>query len=51
MREIIEYFFMPITCNQEFKSKAEKWMANNTAFPWDTSLLKIADNLVIGSFK
>jgi hypothetical protein len=51
MREIIEYFFIPITCNKEFKSKAEKWMANNYVFPWDTSLLKIVDNLVIGSFK
>lgn len=51
MREIIEFFFIPITCNQEFKSKAEKWMANKNTFSWDTSLLKIVDNLVIGSFK
>jgi hypothetical protein len=51
MKAIISDFFIPIACDAEFDSKARKWMASQDEFPWDTSALKVVDNLVIGSRK
>ena len=51
MKEIISDFFIPIICDAEYNVKASEWMASQTQYPWDTSLLKVVDNLVIGSRK
>lgn len=51
MAEMISNFFIPIACDAEFKSKARAWMARQDEHPWDTSVLKVVDNLVIGSRK
>lgn len=48
MKGILSDFFIPITCDADFCSKASKWIANRDEFPWDTSVLKVVDNLVIG---
>jgi hypothetical protein len=49
MKEIIANFFIPIACDAECKLKATKWMASQSEYPWDTSLFKVVDNLVIGA--
>jgi hypothetical protein len=47
MKEIHEYFFYPIVKDSIFSNLAEDWLSNNK-FKWDTSFLKVVDNLVIG---
>lgn len=49
MKEIIADFFIPIACDTECNLKATKWMASQNEYPWDTSLFKVVDNLVIGA--
>jgi hypothetical protein len=49
--QILEGFFYPVAQFPLFQSKAESWLAHNDRFKWDTSHLKILDNLVIGFSK
>lgn len=51
MYEIIENFFIPIACDISFLKKANTWINSQSSFPWDTSVLKVIDNLVIGKKK
>lgn len=51
MREVLSEFFFPIASDAKFEAKAGAWTANPTKYPWDTSLMKVVDNLVIGSQK
>jgi len=51
MKEIISKFFIPVASDTTFYSKAEQWTKRNEDYPWDTSVLKVVDNLVIGSKK
>lgn len=51
MKEIISDFFIPVASDTAFFGKAEQWMRRRTDYPWDTSVLKVVDNLVIGSRK
>lgn len=51
MKEIISDFFIPIACDAEYNLKGMKWIERQSEYPWDTSLLKIVDNLVIRSRK
>lgn len=51
MRKILSEFFYPIACNAEFSKVAKNWMTDAKRFPWDTSILKIIDNLVIGAVR
>lgn len=51
VRSIVSDFFIPVACDHAFCQKAANWMANQDKFPWDTSILKVIDNLVIGSRK
>jgi hypothetical protein len=48
---IVRDFFYPVARSESFKSKVREWQENRTDFRWDTSPLKIADNLVIGLLK
>jgi len=49
MREIIEKFFIPVAKNPNFICKANDWIANQSDYPWDTSIFKVIDNLIIGA--
>jgi len=49
--QILEGFFYPAVQFPLFQSKAESWLVQNDRFKWDTSYLKILDNLVIGFSK
>jgi len=51
MKEIISQFFIPVASDTAFYSRAEQWMNRREDYPWDTSVLKVVDNLVIGSKK
>ena len=48
MYEIIGNFFVPIACDITFLRNAKTWINDQSSFPWDTSVLKVIDNLVIG---
>ena len=49
--QILSGFFYPVAQSPLFKSKAEGWLTDRSKFRWDTSPLKIVDNLVIGISK
>lgn len=51
MKQIILNFFIPIVSDKKFRLKARNWMARKKEYPWNTSVLKIVDNLIIGSKK
>ncbi len=51
MKGIIADFFMAVVSDRDFKLKTNKWLVRKDEYPWDTSILKIVDNLVIGSKK
>ncbi len=51
MRSIITEFFIPVASDAGFQEKAEQWMGRKDEFPWDTSIMKIVDNLIIGALK
>jgi len=51
MKKIISGFFIPVVSNQEFESMAVCWISRRDKYPWDTSPMKVVDNLVIGSKK
>lgn len=48
---ILKGFFYPLLNDPEVQSRGSKWMAARDAYRWDTSMLKIIDNLVIGRSK
>jgi hypothetical protein len=48
---ILRRFFYPIARSEPFRSRARRWQAERGVFRWDTSPLKITDNLVIGLLK
>jgi hypothetical protein len=51
MKDIISNFFIPVASDAKFESKASKWISRKDVYPWDTSILKVVDNLIIGSKK
>lgn len=51
MKEIMSDFFIPLARDTKFHSRATKWIAQQDRYPWDTSVMKVVDNLVIGSGK
>jgi hypothetical protein len=51
LKEIISEFFIPVASDVRFIAQANVWIANQTDYPWDTSILKVIDNLVIGTGK
>ena len=48
LQMILRDFFYPVLREEAFKLKAREWDERRAEFRWDTSPLKIADNLVIG---
>ena len=51
MKEFILNFFAPILRDEDFKKKATNWLERQDEYPWDTSTMKIVDNLIIGAKK
>lgn len=47
-KKIHEDFYHKLAENQEFSRNVDRWV-NNPQYAWDTSVLKIVDNLVIGA--
>lgn len=48
LQQILTEFFYPIVSSQRFQDKAKEWLADSRWALWDTSELKIVDNLVVG---
>ncbi len=51
MEGIISGFFIPVVSDEDFLYRVREWVAAQDKYPWDTSVLKVVDNLVIGSMK
>jgi hypothetical protein len=51
LRAILRDFFHPVVRAESFTPKAKEWQERQAEFRWDTSPLKIVDNLVIGLLK
>lgn len=51
LQVILREFFYPVIHAEPFMLKATEWQERRAEFRWDTSPLKIADNLVIGLLK
>jgi hypothetical protein len=45
---VLREFFYPIVCSESFKASSRGWAEQPDRFRWDTSPLKVADNVVIG---
>ena len=48
LQQILKEFFYPILESQEFRTRAKQWLADSRWARWDTSELKIVDNLIVG---
>ena len=51
MKGMLEEFFIPAARDPSFKARTNSWMADQSSYPWDTSPMKVIDNLLIGSRK
>jgi hypothetical protein len=49
--QILDGFFYPVVRSPLFQKKAQEWLAQSNRSNWDTSELKIVDNLLIGLLK
>lgn len=49
LRSVIEGFFLPILADANYQQNAQAWLHRQAEFPWDTSAMKIVDNLIIGA--
>lgn len=51
MKIALKEFFHPIWCETSFQSQAREWLLKRADYRWDTSEMKIIDNLIIGFSK
>jgi hypothetical protein len=51
MQKILLEFFYPIACNKSFQKVSKEWLNDTDSYPWDTSPLKVIDNLIIGAVR
>jgi len=51
LKEIHQGFFYPILDSGEFKNKYSEWCRQAGKFRWDSSPLKVIDNLIIGTLR
>jgi hypothetical protein len=51
MKGILSEFFIPVATDRGFRTVATKWTSDQASFPWDTSIFKVIDNLIIGAQK
>jgi len=50
-KEFLTEFFIPVVVSNKFRETSKTWLKDNIRFPWDTSPLKIVDNLIIGAVR
>jgi hypothetical protein len=48
LQSMLRGFFYPVLQSEAFALKAAHWLQQTEKFRWDTSPLKVVDNLVIG---
>ena len=48
LQSMLRGFFYPVLHSEAFRSRAGQWARQTEMFKWDTSPLKIVDNLIIG---
>jgi hypothetical protein len=51
LEEILRGFFYAVSASAPFQKAAKDWLAQQARFVWDTSELKVIDNVVIGLMK
>jgi hypothetical protein len=51
LEQILRDFFYPVLQSPQFQAAARDWMQQPQPFVWDTSELKVIDNLIIGLVK
>jgi hypothetical protein len=51
LKNLMESFFIPVFLDSEFQRQSQGWVSNQESYPWDTSSMKIVDNLLIGKRK
>jgi hypothetical protein len=51
LEEILRGFFYPVLASTPFQEAVRGWITQRDCFAWDTSELKVIDNLVIGLMK
>lgn len=51
LEQILRRFFYPIAQTERFREKTKEWLTSSDRFRWDTSPLKIVDNLVMELFR
>ncbi|MEI6144221.1 MAG: hypothetical protein WCP91_01330 [Candidatus Berkelbacteria bacterium] len=51
LKEMLINFFNPIAADADFLKLASSWIKKNEIYSWDTSIPKVIDNLIIGSFE
>jgi hypothetical protein len=51
LKTLMESFFLPVVQDSGFRLRAQNWVSNQERYPWDTSLMKVVDNLLIGARK
>jgi len=49
LRRVVSDFFAAVVADTAFAEMAAAWTGQQDRFPWDTSILKVIDNLIIGS--
>lgn len=47
MRRILASFLIPVTTDPGFRARAKAWVADQRAYPWDTSVMKVVDNVAV----
>jgi hypothetical protein len=51
LEEVLRNFFYPVSASIPFREATHSWVLDRQTFAWDTSELKVIDNLVIGLMK
>jgi len=51
MRKVHAEFYYPILAVEDFQICSKNWIRDSESFPWDSSDLKLVDNLVIGAMR
>jgi hypothetical protein len=51
LEQVLRNFFYPIAQSERFRAKASDWLSSSNPFRWDTSPLKVVDNLVMQLFR
>ena len=51
LEQMLRNFFYPIVQSEAFQVRAREWLSSSNPFRWDTSPLKLVDNLTMQLFR